>query len=101
MRTSFFFVVGLSVKERRVSLSAGNHSNFSLGMTIPRLDLLDGQAVGVEIFNTFILAFTVSASCDNTRYDLVGSSKPLSIGLAVTACHIFAVSERVLLLQQN
>ncbi|XP_050396611.1 aquaporin AQPAe.a isoform X2 [Patella vulgata] len=62
----------------------------SLGMTTvsPKIDV--GKAVGVEFMITFILVFTVFASCDGKRKDIKGSV-PLTIGLSVTMCHLFAI----------
>jgi aquaporin-4 len=51
-----------------------------------------GRAFGVEFMITFVLVFTVFASCDGKRNDLKGSA-PLTIGLSVTMCHLFAVSK--------
>jgi aquaporin-4 len=45
-----------------------------------------GRAFGVEFMITFVLVFTVFASCDGKRNDLKGSA-PLTIGLSVTMCH--------------
>ncbi|XP_076470710.1 aquaporin-5-like [Babylonia areolata] len=61
-----------------------------LGATVVTDVLNPGQAVGVELFITFVLVFTVFASIDSRRRDLNGST-PLSIGLSVTMCHLFAV----------
>lgn len=41
---------------------------------------------------TFVYALAVSASEDEKRSDLKGSS-PLTVGLAVVACHLFGVSD--------
>ena len=49
------------------------------------------QAFGVELIVTFTLVFTVFAACDGRRGDLKGSA-PLTIGLSLTMCHIWAVS---------
>ena len=54
-------------------------------------DISAFQGFGVEFFITFVLVFTVFASCDKKRTDLRGSA-PLLIGLSVTVCHLFAVS---------
>ncbi|XP_013392640.1 aquaporin AQPAn.G [Lingula anatina] len=47
------------------------------------------QGVGIEIFCTLVLVFTVFAACDGSRTDLSGS-RPLSIGIAVTMAHLYA-----------
>ncbi|CAG5129328.1 unnamed protein product, partial [Candidula unifasciata] len=67
---------------------ADYHGN--LGMTKVSEKINIGQAIGVELFITFILVFTVFASCDSKRRDLNGST-PLSIGLSVTMCHLWAI----------
>ncbi|CAH1780058.1 unnamed protein product [Owenia fusiformis] len=48
------------------------------------------QGFGIEFMITFVLVFTVFASCDGKRNDFNGST-PLSIGLSITMCHVFAV----------
>uniref|UniRef100_A0A0B7ASU0 Aquaporin n=1 Tax=Arion vulgaris TaxID=1028688 RepID=A0A0B7ASU0_9EUPU len=65
------------------------HEN--LGMTTVNREINLGQAIGVEMFITFVLVFTVFASCDSKRRDLNGST-PLSIGFAVTMCHLWAIN---------
>lgn len=62
----------------------------ALGATTVNPALNDFQAVGVEFLITFVLMFTVFASIDGDRVDHVGSV-PLTIGLSVTVCHLFAV----------
>lgn len=62
----------------------------SLGLTKVNPELTGAQAFGVEFFITLILVLTVFASCDKKRKDLNGSF-PLSIGLSVTMCHLFAI----------
>uniref|UniRef100_A0A0B6ZX72 Aquaporin n=1 Tax=Arion vulgaris TaxID=1028688 RepID=A0A0B6ZX72_9EUPU len=64
------------------------HGN--LGMTMVNSKINLGQAVGIEFFVTLVLVFAVFASCDAKRKDLNGST-PLSIGLAVTMCHLWAI----------
>ena len=51
----------------------------------------EGQAFVVELVIGFTLVFTVFASCDDRRGDLKGSA-PLTIGLSLTMCHLWAVS---------
>lgn len=50
-----------------------------------------GQGVAIEFLLTFVLVFTVFATCDKSRKDLAGSG-PLAIGLAVAMCHLGFVS---------
>ena len=61
-----------------------------LGITAPAPIVHSQQAFGVEFLITFVLVLTVFATCDNKRTDLAGSG-PLTIGLSVTVCHMFAV----------
>src|SRR6218665_141938 len=63
----------------------------NLGMTTVDETLTVEQGFGVELMITFLLVFTVFASCDSNRSDLNGSA-PLAIGLSVALCHLFAVS---------
>jgi len=49
-----------------------------------------GVGFMIELLITFVLVFTVFASCDKGRSDL-GGSVPLTIGLSVTLCHLFAI----------
>jgi glycerol uptake facilitator-like aquaporin len=64
----------------------------SLGLTSWDPKVLDSsQAFFIEMLITAVLVFTVFASCDEKRADLNGST-PLSIGLSVSVCHLFAVS---------
>ncbi len=56
----------------------------------PTMTVLQGFAV--ELLITFVLVLTVFASCDSNRTDLHGSA-PLAVGLSVTVCHLFAVSQ--------
>lgn len=62
----------------------------ALGTTGLHKDMEGGRAFGVEFMITFVLVFTVFASCDGKRDDLKGSA-PLTIGLSVTMCHLFAI----------
>ncbi len=45
----------------------------------------------MEFLITFVLIFTVFASTDSKRTDL-GGSTPLTVGLSVGVCHLWAVS---------
>ena len=49
-----------------------------------------GKGLIVELLITFLLVFTVFSSCDKKRKDISGSA-PLTIGLSVGLCHIFAI----------
>ncbi|KAK3086071.1 hypothetical protein FSP39_013066 [Pinctada imbricata] len=62
----------------------------SLGATLLHEEMDGGKAFGVELFITIVLVLTVFATCDKRRKDLNGSF-PLSIGLSITMCHLFAV----------
>lgn len=48
------------------------------------------QAFFIEMLITFVLIWTVFATCDSQRKDLSGSG-PLAIGLAIAMCHLWAV----------
>ncbi|GFN77137.1 Aquaporin [Plakobranchus ocellatus] len=61
----------------------------NLGCTLVSDRITPAQGFGVELFVTFVLVFTVFASCDGKRKDLNGSA-PLTIGLSVTMCHLWA-----------
>nr|CAX48991.1 water and ammonia transporting aquaporin [Lumbricus rubellus] len=67
-----------------------HNSNETFGLTVVWKQITPGQGCGVEIIITFVLVFCVFASVDGRRADLNGST-PLSIGLSVTVCHLFAV----------
>ncbi|XP_055353359.1 aquaporin-5-like [Paramacrobiotus metropolitanus] len=48
------------------------------------------QAILIEAIITFVLIFTVFATCDGKRCDLKGSG-PLAIGIAVLICHLAVI----------
>jgi aquaporin-4 len=48
------------------------------------------QAILIEALITFVLIFTVFATCDAKRNDLKGSG-PLAIGIAVGICHLAVI----------
>lgn len=58
--------------------------------TTVQLPLTPGKGLIVELLITFLLVFTVFSSCDKKRGDISGSA-PLTIGLSVGLCHIFAI----------
>ncbi|KAL3858942.1 hypothetical protein ACJMK2_009191 [Sinanodonta woodiana] len=62
----------------------------TLGCTLLGPGVEAEMGVAVEFCITFVLVLTVFASCDKRRKDL-GGSFPLTIGLSVTMCHLFAV----------
>ena len=49
-----------------------------------------GQGFGMELLITFVLVFTVFASVDGGRGD-IGGSVPLTIGVSIAMCHLWAV----------
>lgn len=51
----------------------------------------DLQGCGIELVITFVLVFTVLSSVDGLRRD-TGGSIPLTIGLSIAMCHLWAVS---------
>jgi aquaporin-4 len=64
--------------------------NTKLGNTVVDKNVSLGSAFGMELIITFVLVFTVFASCDKYRKDL-GGSVPLTIGLSIALCHMFAI----------
>jgi len=53
-----------------------------------------GQTFGVEMITAFVLVLTVFATCDSLRSG-IGGSGPLAIGLSISMCHLWAVSDRL------
>ncbi|XP_061151053.1 aquaporin-4-like [Syngnathus typhle] len=62
----------------------------NLGVTGLGKDVSGGMGLLVELLLTFQLVFTIFASCDPKRTDLVGSAAP-AIGLSVTIGHEFGI----------
>ncbi|KAK3575796.1 hypothetical protein CHS0354_030739 [Potamilus streckersoni] len=91
---AFLFIViqllGALVGAWILRLVTPNKRQEALGCTLlgPGIDGLMGT--GVELCITFVLVLTVFAACDKQRKDL-GGSIPLTIGLSVTMCHLFAI----------
>ncbi|XP_050399050.1 aquaporin-5 isoform X2 [Patella vulgata] len=71
---------GLTPDTQRLDLGAT--AMLRRGVTSP-------QGFGVELLVTFVVVLAVFASDDTKRRDLRGSA-PLTIGLAVVVCHLFA-----------
>jgi aquaporin-4 len=63
----------------------GQFGRTMIGVGVTRV-----QAFLMEMVITFVLVFTIFASCDKHRSDITGSI-PLTIGLSVTLCHLFAI----------
>lgn len=61
----------------------------NLGTSTPS-GTTEGQTFGVELIITFVLVFAVLSCCDDRRTDL-GGSIPLTVGLAIAMCHLWAV----------
>ena len=57
-----------------------------------------GQGFGIELLITFVLVFTVFSCVDNGRSD-IGGSVPLTIGISIAMCHLWAVSNNILVFQ--
>ncbi|CAG5119544.1 unnamed protein product [Candidula unifasciata] len=65
-------------------------SQRNLGINELSAEITTAQGFGIELLITFVYVLAVSASGDEKRSDLKGSA-PLTIGLAVVTCHLFAV----------
>ena len=59
-----------------------------------------GQGFGIELLITFVLVFTVFSCVDSGRSD-IGGSVPLTIGMSIAMCHLWAVSNNILSFQFN
>ena len=70
---------------------SGKTDNVTLGANVLAPNIMAAQGFVIELVITFVLVFVVLAATDEKRSDL-GGSAPLSIGLAVAAGHLFAVS---------
>nr|CAX48992.1 water-specific aquaporin [Lumbricus rubellus] len=64
--------------------------NDALGTTSPGNGVSIGQAFTIELFITFVLVYTVFATCDGQRQGFKGSG-PLAIGLSISMCHLWAI----------
>ncbi|XP_074646932.1 aquaporin-4-like isoform X2 [Tubulanus polymorphus] len=62
-----------------------------IGATVLATFMTPAQGFGVEFLISFILVFTVFATCDTKRNDLKGCG-PLAVGLAVVTGHLMAVN---------
>ncbi|KAK3607003.1 hypothetical protein CHS0354_023402 [Potamilus streckersoni] len=67
-----------------------NEMQGTLGCTLLDKHVNDVMGILLEFLITFVLVLTVFAASDKQRKDL-GGSFPLTIGLSVTMCHLFAV----------
>jgi len=65
-------------------------ANKNLGHSAPNALVSTTQALFIEMLITFVLVWTVFATCDSQRKDLSGSG-PLAIGLSIAMCHLWAV----------
>ena len=70
-----------------------NGTNDALGTASPGTGVSLGQVFGIELLITFVLVFTVFATCDSLRSGFDGSG-PLAIGLSISMCHFWAVRSR-------
>lgn len=68
-------------------------SQGNLCMTTLNKDAGVTQLMGflTEAFITFVLVLLVQSVCDARRKDL-GNAAPVAVGLAITCCHLGAVS---------
>ena len=83
-------VVG-SISGGAILLGLSNSNTTTLGVTKVSTEITAAQGFGIELVITFVLVFVILASTDEKRTDL-GGSAPLSIGLAVVAATLYAVS---------
>lgn len=67
-----------------------NGTNDALGNTIPAPGVTQDQVFLIELAISFVLVFTVFATCDSLRTG-IGGSGPLAIGLSIAMCHLWAV----------
>ncbi len=63
----------------------------SFGTPVLQNDVSVIQGFGIEFFITFMFVFAIFATVDGNRKD-IGGSGPLTIGLALTIGHLWAVS---------
>ena len=63
----------------------------TLGTTSPGDGITAGQGFGIELMITFVFVFAILSSVDSRRSD-IGGSVPLTIGLVIAMCHLWAVS---------
>ncbi len=68
--------------------------NSSLGTSQLGERVSAGQGFGIELLITFVLVIVVFSAVDGGRTD-VGGSVPLTIGLSISMCHLFAVRARL------
>ena len=74
-----------------VKNAKGKDFSETLGVSSPsNPDTALGAVFGIELLITFVLVWTVFATCDSRRTDLAGSG-PLAIGLSIGMCHLWAV----------
>lgn len=62
----------------------------TLAVNMLHPDVTPGAGLTMEAMITFVLVFTVFATCDTKRTDLKGSG-PLAVGLSVTMAHLVAI----------
>src|SRR6218665_2022478 len=82
--------VGATLGAVILQLVSPTDRNDSLGTTLPGPGVGNGQAFTIELFITFVLVYTVFATCDGQRQGFNGSG-PLAIGLSISMCHLWAV----------
>lgn len=67
----------------------------SVSQSLGAVSLFDrvsvGQGFGVELLITFVFVFVIFSAVDSQRRD-IGGSIPLTIGLTIAMCHLWAVS---------
>jgi len=73
-----------------------NGTNDALGNTIPAPGVTQDQVFLIELAISFVLVFTVFATCDSLRTG-IGGSGPLAIGLSIAMCHLWAVRSKLII----